>query len=253
MLEPSIEQPTVACAAQTPPPPPPLAEILVPLRDVDTGTTLSKEMFEVRKVLAEFIPPGVVSSPHDVEGRIANRTLPKGQLIFPRDLILEMSDLQFDIPAGSRAVTIDVNSTTSVEGYTRPGSTVDINFIYRDEKGDSAVTTLVHNAKVVSVNGGTTRDELPPAIGHYPLTVVVSERDAKSIQLASASGTLSLSLLATAEQTVADPTRDSFTLQTLLDTPEDGKDEPMFTPLPVVVQKENDSHLLITNRLSAMH
>jgi len=262
LFHPQLRGTDVACASQqtekltlekkVEPPPPVVTNVVVPLRDIRLGTTLSADMFETRTVLADLLPKDVVVKLEDVEGNFSERPLPRGTLLFSRDITPIASELLFHIPAGSRAITIDVDSTTSVEGFARPGTTVDVNFIFTSDKGEKTVTTLVHNARVVSVNGATTAEEFVPTAGHYPLTLVVAEKDAKAIQLASNIGELSLSLLSLPEQIVADPTLDSFTLPSLLKT--EVEPEQTFTPLPVVMKTESTKtgreQLLITNRVT---
>ncbi len=100
------------------------------------------------------------------------------------------------IPEGFRAVSISVNAETGVEGWARPGARVDVVWT-STHRGRMIVSTIVENAQVLSAErsveslpqGSSTSVPLPTHI-----TLLVALKDAQKVQLAKASGALSLNL-----------------------------------------------------------
>ena len=146
---------------------------------------------------------------------------------------------------------MELNSESSVEGYAKPGSVVDISFVFNDQNGEKTITTLVHNARVASVNGSVEASEFLPSKGHFPVTLVVSEKDAKAIRLATEAGTISLALVGTPELVVSDPRSESLTLASLSAPVTEEKEVPL-TVMPHIVRTADEEggneKLLITNR-----
>lgn len=100
------------------------------------------------------------------------------------------------IPEGYRAVSISINAETGVEGWARPGARVDVVWTTK-HRGRMIVSTIVENAQVLSAErsvealpqGSATSTSVPAQ-----LTLLVPLKDAQKIQLAKASGSLSLNL-----------------------------------------------------------
>jgi len=55
------------------------------------------------------------------------------------------------VPAGHRAVTIEVDQQSAVEGFAKPGSRVDVLLSQKDSQGKSKVSVLVPSSKVLAV------------------------------------------------------------------------------------------------------
>ena len=237
------------------PPVVPTVEVLLPLIDLEMGTILDKQMFELKTIPASLVSSDMLNSKESIEGKITVRKLPKGTLTLSRDVSATHENFPFDLPIGSRAVTVETNSESSVEGYAKPGSVVDVSFVFDNDKHEKTITTLVHNARVASVNGSTNPTEFIPSKGRFPLTLVVSERDAKAIRLATEAGSISLSLVGTPELVVADPRTETFSLSSLAVTAPEEKPEETFTMNPHIVRTTNENDgkekLMITNRREA--
>jgi pilus assembly protein CpaB len=102
------------------------------------------------------------------------------------------SGLQAVIPAGMRAITMEVNEFSGVAGLLTPGCRVDI--IATINSGDTGQVskTIVQNVKVTAVGqrmaaGG---NEPPPPPGELfkSVTVLASLQDSEAIELACATG-----------------------------------------------------------------
>lgn len=181
--------------------PPQLAmkEVLIPLRTVEAGQGLQQSMFRVEERLSSAVPERAVRNFEQIRGYFA-RTLIVPGVPLQMDYVTNVrpiSAISSAIPAGFRAVTIRVDDTASVEGWALPGSKVDVVWASK-VRGQPGITTIVQNAKVLSADRQV---QANPGGGPVPSTVtlLVSAKDAQKIQLASTTGSLSLSLRGDAE------------------------------------------------------
>lgn len=98
-----------------------------------------------------------------------------------------------NIPEGYRAVTIRVDATSSVEGWARAGANVDVVWA-STIRGRQGVTVIVQNAKVLSAERQVETGTQPGTPVPSTVTLLVTADDAAKIQLATTTGSLSLSL-----------------------------------------------------------
>lgn len=97
------------------------------------------------------------------------------------------------IPEGLRAITIGVDAESSVEGWVRAGSSVDI--ILREQReGRLFATVVASNVRVLSADRTTTSADGRPRQSPATVSVLVSQDEALKIILAKEIGELSLSL-----------------------------------------------------------
>ena len=128
----------------------------------------------------------------------------------------------FHIPPGYRAVTIEVDRRTGVEGFAKPNSRVDVLWTYEDPKDRDRrkkVATIVHFSRVLSVGGVTSIEAANAAQGSAnatTVTLLVTEQDAKKIELARTLGVLSLSLVGEQEQSAVAAAPEPIDIYTLL-------------------------------------
>lgn len=174
-------------------------EILVPRIEIASGTSLTPEMFEVKSVLEKEAIRNGIHSPVEVQGFFAKALLVPGQPI-SRDYLTPVkpaSEVIGEIPEGYRAVTIRVDERTSVEGWARAGARVDVVWSSRLD-GKPMISVIVENAKVLSaerqINPQPENQDNKPAPIPTTVTLLVAAEDANRIQLASVSGSMSLSL-----------------------------------------------------------
>lgn len=180
--------------------------ILIPVFRIEEGTKLSPEMFRAEMVPKDQVPQGAYNSDHQAalgekfSKRIINANVP---LTF--DDVSDAPPINaITIPPGFRLTTIIVDSRSGVEGWAKPGTRVDVlwNFV---QDGSKKVATIARFVKVVSVAGNSQNSpDAPKAQVAGPVTVslLVSEEQAKFIELARTSGDLSLVLVGGNEQPV---------------------------------------------------
>jgi pilus assembly protein CpaB len=172
--------------------------MLIAASEIPAGTKLSPEMFRIESRSNDGIQDQAVYALNDIEESYSRATIaantPVLQAVMSKTPLA--TDIVTRIPDGFRAVAIPVNALTGVEGWVRPGATVDV--VWSTTRGDEvAVSTIVENAKVLSVERSL-EAQAPSQTGPSPIpnhiTLLATTVDAQKIQLAKNSGSLSLSL-----------------------------------------------------------
>ncbi len=203
-----------------------MVDVLVPVADVAMGTALEPGMFRKESRPAVAVDPRSVKDTEEIKGYFSRSLVVAGQPLH-KDMITQVrpaNSLTVNIPDGYRAVTIRVDQRTSVEGFTQPGARVDVHWIYAD-KGQQAVTLIVQNAKVLSAERKT--DQSGQASGQAvpsTVTLLVTDRDAAKISLASSNGTLTLTLRGDIDSGKSAAT-EKVTLSDLRNGSEEGQEE----------------------------
>lgn len=173
-----------------------MADVLVPVQNIEPGQALEPAMFRREQRPSVGLPARVVKDFEEIKGQYSRSLIVADQPLH-RDYITAVrptNALTVKIPDGYRAVSISVDVRSSVEGWARPGAKVDVVWASRI-RGQAAVTVIVQNAQIISAERQTA-DAAPQAGGVVPSTVtlLVTAADAAKIQLAQTTGSLSLSL-----------------------------------------------------------
>lgn len=169
--------------------------LLAPEAAVSAGTKLSnvalKEVYWPRN----NVPAGAIRDIADVKNVYAKTNLPAGLPLTRENLSNQASQGSFALAKGHRAISIEGDSTSIVEGHVLPGSRVDVILTYV-KAGVKTSKIIVENAKVLSLGGRTqgledpTRGVIVPSSSTVTLDVV--SRDALKIQTAKSMGRISL-------------------------------------------------------------
>lgn len=179
---------------------PPMAKVLVATRDLEPGQLLRAEDLTPLPMPPESQPPGVILRPEDAVGRALQSPLFRGQALVEAALASRDSGegIQVSIPAGMRAVTIDVADSNGMGTFLNPGCRVDLIATLLDETSHQSVArTIVTNILVSAV--GQRTNPRPPAGGGpdaaapspsaiKSVTLVVTPQQAEAIDLATSRG-----------------------------------------------------------------
>lgn len=149
------------------------------------------------------VPEGAARTAEDVENMFSTVALPENQPILRSSL--SATQPQFGIgellPPGHRAVTINVNATTGVEGWATAGAHVDILLTYLDPKdGENKTRVVMENAIVLSFGGNAKardtdeHDRTTSRLEISTVTLAVPFQDSLKIQTALAMGRITLAL-----------------------------------------------------------
>jgi Flp pilus assembly protein CpaB len=172
--------------------------VLLATAEIPAGARLTPGMFRIDSRQVSEVEPLFVQDPEELADSFARLVIAQNTPLLRSAMTKTpaSSDITARIPVGFRAVAIPVNVLTGVEGWVRPGATVDV--VWSTQQGQQLlVSTIVENAKVLSVERTLESDQSakqePAAVPNH-ITLLVSPADAQKIQLAKASGSLNLSL-----------------------------------------------------------
>lgn len=195
-----------------------MADVLVPIADIEQGKKLEPVMFRLEKRPKLAISQTSLKSFEEIKNQYARSIIPANQTMAREFLtsIRPSNPVIANIPAGFRAVTISVNATTAVEGWATAGAMVDVQWI-ADITGKRTATIIVENAKILSAERQTEGAQQQGQGQPIPTTVtlLVSERDAQKITLATTSGSIILHLRGANDAGKGTASEGSLTLQDL--------------------------------------
>lgn len=120
----------------------PTQDVVVAIADVPAGTMITAEMvestFATKKVLLEDVVPEAITDVGLIVGQVASQDLYVGEQISMRRVAAAGSDetgLSYSLKEGEVAYSIKANADRGVDGYIKPGDTIDIVVAYEDEDG----------------------------------------------------------------------------------------------------------------------
>jgi pilus assembly protein CpaB len=204
----SLRKPPVAEVKPPPPAPPPaLVGVVIAAKNIPMNTQL-----QLSDMVIVNVPPDhaavklTVRHPANGIGRIAKQNIRAGQVV--RDEFLlgigeTLPDLSERIPAGHRAVAINVTGAGTGGKQLTEGDFVDIALTIEGDHPDLGkiqTRTLMRNVMVVDAVAGvplrnSSRNQmLAQRVGGDSITVAVTEADANKLIVAERSGTLSVTL-----------------------------------------------------------
>ena len=199
----------------------PTVEVLVAASRIEEGARLEPHMFNPVPMDADKTPMAVVRAADrdTIIGKFAKRMINANTPMVMDDVVDVPPLSSFHIPPGYRAATIRVDARQGVEGFAKPNSRVDILWTYSQD-GRKKVATIARFVKVLSVAGMTKADTEKAAIKkETTVTLLVTEKDAKKVELARSLGQLSLSLVGDQETSTKTAEPDTITIQDLIGRP----------------------------------
>ena len=169
-------------------------KVVVAKSDIQPGKELSDADVTTAEMEADRVPAGAFRDPSALNGRVCETLTVKNQPILEQMLAPTGtgSGLQALVPAGMRAITMEVNEFSGVAGLIAPGCRVDI--IATINGGDAngqIAKTIVQNVKVTAIGQKTTiGNDAPPSPNEMfkSVTVLASLGDAEAIELACSTG-----------------------------------------------------------------
>jgi pilus assembly protein CpaB len=143
----------------------------------------------------DSLPDGAFLSTPEVEGRIANQRIMKGELILQQRVVEEVngSTLSAILTPGMRALTVRVNDVIGVGGFLLPGNRVDI-YASRKASNRRAYTKIIlEDLKVLAVDQTASTDTDKPVVVRA-VTLEVDPKEAEKLVQATQAGTVQLAL-----------------------------------------------------------
>jgi pilus assembly protein CpaB len=173
-----------------------LTSIVVTKRSIAPGQEISQDDLTIGQVSPETAPEQSFSNISDVLNRTAKVEMVKGQAIV-EPLLAERgtgSGLQALVPAGMRAITIEVNEFSGVAGMISPGSRVDIvATIGASGNDEMTARTIVQNVKITAIGQRVTakadpKDDPNAQQVFRSATILCTPEEAEAIELAHTTG-----------------------------------------------------------------
>ena len=143
------------------------------------------------------VPRDAVLVPQEADGMYAKTDIPAGAALSRSMLAREPSMVTLSVTQGNRAVAIEVDETSGIEGHALPGTRVDVVLTYSENEGLTS-RIIVQNARILSAGGDTRvasqlgQQLQGPRRSARTITLDVGVKDALEIQTARQIGRLSL-------------------------------------------------------------
>jgi len=196
-----------------------VTEVLAPDRFIRSGTAMAD--ISSRKVTWNrgTLPDDVIRSRSELVGMYARHDLQADQPIQRRFLTRELAHASLPLTPGNRAISINVDATSAIEGHALPGTRVDVLLTYTEDR-ELTTKTIVNNARVLSFGGDTTlaQDRVAPDRSRRgaasrdmgrTITLDVTPQDALKVQTGTQMGRLSL-VMRSSDDNVAPAVSDFF-------------------------------------------
>lgn len=193
----------------------PTVEVIAVNRSIGYGEPLTTADLVVVRYAEEFLPEGVFTSAealfpqgNDVV-RMVTRQMDLNEPVLASKVTApgEVAGLTAALAPGMRAFTISVDVASGVSGFLRPGDRVDVYWTGRANSGTNEgqeVTKLIDTALAIVAVDQTSDAGLSGAQVARTVTVEVSPQQVANLAQAQATGKLSLSLVGSADTTVAE-------------------------------------------------
>lgn len=169
----------------------PVIGVVVATKELPAGRELLPEDLTLKRLPVDSLPSGSFRTVQELAGRTTLQPLVKGQAVIEPLLAPTgaKGGLTALIPAGHRAMTLEVNEFSGVAGMLQPGARVDVVAVLRDRKDQQSARTILQNLEVRAVgrniNPVTAVEGAPPPPVSNNVTLLVTPRQAQILNLAT--------------------------------------------------------------------
>ncbi len=180
------------------PPPKVEDEVVVAEVDISPGTALSGRMLKMAKWPRDIIPPKAVRSAKEVEGRVVQVPIARGEVLLHTKLAPEgtAAGLGGLLEPNKLAVAVRVDDVSGVAGFINPGDRVDVIVEMAEPggQGEHFSRIILQNLKVLSKGQiwEETAEKKPQVVN--VVTLEVTPEEAEALNLASFQGKIRLAL-----------------------------------------------------------
>lgn len=169
-------------------------QVVVAKGPIAPGTAFGPEQLDVQRIPGDSLPPSAFTTPDSLIGRVTMVPLFDGQpvrgdFLAPKGTPPGLAPL---VPQGMRAISVDVNETSSVAGLLTPGCRVDVVSTIGDgsDSGNARTfaRTVAQNVPIVAVGQRLSpiKGEGEAKEGPYrTVTMLATPHNAELIELAS--------------------------------------------------------------------
>ncbi len=173
-----------------------MGTVVVALKDMPEGVTISSEFLEEKKIPEGKIPTDALSTAAMATGRVSKYGITQGQIVSQHDLAPIGISIGFEarLKHGMRAITFGVDTNSGVAGFISPESRVDVMSMV-GSGSETKVAPILSDVEVIAVGqmyqkqpGGT------QAVPANSVTVAVNPEDAQKLVKGVAASKVYLSL-----------------------------------------------------------
>ena len=177
-------------------------KVVVALLDINVGDKVTPLMLRTIDWPSGALPPGAISDPKLIEGRITRASISVGEPVLSSKLapVGATGGLSAIVADGKRAMTVRVNDVVGVAGFALPGNFVDILVSTQDDRAkltggaEQAISKIVlERILVLAVAQESNRDDNKPKVVNA-VTLELTPEQVEKLDLARSVGTLSLVL-----------------------------------------------------------
>lgn len=198
-----------ALAAQVP-----TVDVYAVTRTINYGEVLTPEDVVVIKYAEEFLPEGVFLTEEELfpagneEPRFVLRQMDINEPVLASKVTAPGEDagITSRLTRGMRAFTITVDVTSGVSGFLRPGDKVDVYWSGQIDgpEGSRNVTQLIEAGVALVAVDQTADGSMNGAMIARTVTVEITPQQVATLAQAQATGSLSLSLVGSTDDTIAE-------------------------------------------------
>src|SRR5436190_98464 len=187
-----------------------MLRVVVAARDMPVGTLLKKTDLKLVNHPEKDVPKGVAFRIIDAEGRVVMVPLSTNEPVLQSKISATTSveGVSSTIPAGYRAMSVQITDVSGVAGLIQPGSKVDVLFTRPGSMAEATTSIILQDVKVLStgrtLQTGQTVDARAPK--SPVVTLVLLPAEAQKLELAKNQGKISLSLRNPLDATQAENT-----------------------------------------------
>jgi pilus assembly protein CpaB len=173
-------------------------QVVVAGRDLPAGTVVTREDLEIVEWPSGNLPEGFASQPGEVVGRGVIAAVHRNEPLLMAKLASKEAGggLPITIPAGLRAISVEVDEVVGVAGFVLPGTRVDVLATVMPGTNRSEITTriILQRIPVLTADQSYQTDPAGDPILVTVVTLLVKPDEAEALTLASTEGKIQLAL-----------------------------------------------------------
>ncbi len=174
-----------------------LTDVVVAVKSIPQRTLITADMLEVRKLPSTAVNPKAVTALSYAIGKVSNSSIEVDEQVLVSNVSeksIDTGGLSYNIPAGKRAFSIEVDDKSGVAGYIKKGDHVDVVAALMIAKNNTATTTkesktvlLLQNIEVLVTSTATLNSD-GKSKGYTIITLAVTPEEALKLFYAQVNG-----------------------------------------------------------------
>jgi pilus assembly protein CpaB len=189
----------------------PTTDVYVLTRQVRYGDEIRPADVRAIRWPADHVPFGAFTSmeslfpPGADEPRIALRVMEADEPVLISKVTAPGEDagVASRLAIGQRALALQVDVTSGVSGFLRPGDRVDVYWTGSGHQGEAVTRLIRSNVQIIAIDQITDEDRNNPMVART-ITVTAEPTDIAALTQAQASGRLTLALVGVGDETISE-------------------------------------------------